>query len=181
MVAVSIISLLLVVATPSYKRMILKSRAEEAKATIQAIIFAEERYRQEYGHYYPDGREVKSEGEIEKNLKIRLSQSNNFNYFITTERDTGYGGLLNEDGNFTIKALLRDEDWDICTTDSEDEICKGSGAISRDGWVNDYDTGEDRHYILFRYPYLINMDSDSATISSGGLLEGGVLYEYLYQ
>ncbi len=161
--------------------MILKSRAEEAKASIQAIVFAEERYRQEYGHYYPDSGEVKSEGEIEKNLKIRLSHSNNFNYFISTESDTGYAGLENVDGSFTVKAILRDGEWDICTTDDESEICKASGAISRDGWVDDYDTGEDRHFLLFRYPYFINMASDSSTISSEGMIEGGILYEYLYQ
>jgi type II secretory pathway pseudopilin PulG len=181
MVAVSILSMLLIVATPTYRRMILKSRTEEAKTMLQAIIFAQERYRQEYGVYYPKGGdEVRNEAEIAKNLKISLSNSNNFNYFITTKRDTGYGGLVNEDGNFTVKVVLRDASWGVCTTSTLTDICKELGTANRESWVSDYNTGENKHFLLFRYPSILNSPNDAPAISDEGYIEGGIYYEYLH-
>ena len=181
MVAVFILSMLLIVATPTYKKMILKSRTEEAKAIVQAIVFAQERYREENGEYYPNSDEVKNEAEIAKALKIDLSKSNNFNYFINTKYNTGYNGLINEDGNFTIKVVLRDNSWGICTNTVLTNICKPNGTINRDSWVEEYNTGEDKHFLLFRYPTILNQTDDPSTVSSDGFIDEGISYEYLYE
>ena len=165
MIAVFIMSMLLVVATPIYKKRLLKSRTEEAKVVIQSIIFAEERYKQENGYFYPnDDSIVKNERVIAKALKINLSQSNNFNY--TIEDLSG-----SDDGNFTIRAILRADSWDICTDGmAASTICKQNNTIDEDSWVKEYNRDKNKHYLEFRYPNKL----------TGDYVEGGVSYEHLY-
>jgi len=163
MIAIFIISMLLVMAVPKYERVMLKSRTEEAKSIIQSIIFAQERYKQEMGNFYPttDGSTISNEEVISQNLKIDLSKSNNFNYFITDLTGT-------DDGNFTIKAVLRIDNGTCSTT--SDTICKQNGTAGIDNWVSQYNRGENRHFIEFRYPNKLR----------GDFVEGGISYENLY-
>ncbi len=172
MIAVFIMSMLLVVATPIYKKRLLKSRTEEAKVVIQSIIFAEERYKQENGNFFPKyntdsipaNSEVKNEKLIAEALKINLSQSNNFNYTIKDLSGS-------DDGNFTIRAILRADSWDICTDGMvASTICKQNNTIDEDSWVKEYNRDENKHYLEFRYPNKL----------TGDYVEGGVSYEHLY-
>ena len=161
MIVISIISILLMAATPVYDKIIFKSRADEAKSTIQSIALAQQRYHHEIGSYYPSAPStVKNEQIIAKAIKVNLSNSTNFNYFITKESD----------GNYTIKAVLRDNSWSTDCDSSESKICKMNGTLSKDDWVDSYNRGEDRHYLLFKYPDKISDDYS----------EDGVSYEYLY-
>jgi prepilin-type N-terminal cleavage/methylation domain-containing protein len=171
-VTMSIVGILATIAIPIYEKMILKSRVEEAKATIQSIIFAQERYKQETGDYFPAKDSfVQNENNISKTLKVDLSKSNNFNYFITrvTNTDSLYNSIVNNDSNFTIKAVLRG--WDLCTDDTSATPCKQSGAENVDSWVEQYTRKETNHYILFRYPN---------KLSGGDYIDNGVDYEKLY-
>jgi len=165
MIAIFIISMLLVMAVPRYKKLIFKSKTEEAKAIIQSIIFAEERYRQENGYYYPnDGSAIKNERVISKNLKINLSNSNNFNYFI---KDAG-----GSDNNITITAVLRANN-NLCNDETISTVCKQIGTSNGDDWLNQYNrsvTGTLKHYIEFQYP----------TKLTGDYVENGISYEHLH-
>ena len=167
MITVSLIAILATIALPKYDRMILKARSDEAKAVIQSIVFAQERYRQERGNFFPnDDSEVKNERVITNELRINLSQSNNFNYTIEDLSGT-------EDGNFTIKAILRLEhsNSDICTADDiSSSRCKQEGTINEDGWVGQWTRAETNHFIEFRYP--TRLDND--------FTEGGISYENLH-
>ena len=172
MIVIAIISALLMASMPIYNKMIFKSRADEAKATIHAIALAQERYFQEIGEYYPPiaTGEVTNENVIGDNLKVDLSKSNNFNYFITT--DDSNNSL---DGNYTIKAMLRSDDWSICTTTTLTSKCKMSGSANIESWVSNYSNtdraNENKHYLEFRYPTKIDDDYS----------EGGISYEHLYE
>jgi type IV pilus assembly protein PilE len=163
-VAMSIIGILATIAIPIYERMILKSRADEAKAMIQAIVFAQERYKQERGKFYVESDGViKNENAISENLKIKLSESNNFNYYIE-ELNTS------QDGNFTVKAILRPTSWGICTDTTISTKCKHTGAENVDSWVLNYNRAEDKHFIKFQYPLKL----------TGEYIDSGIDYEHLY-
>ena len=165
MIVLIIIGLLLTIAINPLTKMLFKSRSNEAKAVIQHIVFAEERYKQETGSFFPSSGVVKNEEEIAKELKIDLSKSNNFNYFI--ESLTGA-----DSGNFLIKVVLRADDFDDCpNATSSLTICKQPGTIEEDDWVKKYDDrGEDKYYLEFKYPNKL----------TGDYIEGGVSYEHLY-
>lgn len=166
MIAVAIGSMLLVMATPIYNKMVLKSRTQEAKAVIESIVFAQERYKQENGKFYfIDNTEIKNEQQIKKELKISLKESPNFNY--TIEELVGV-----DDGNFTIKAILRDSTWPLCTDTTSSSICKQEGSAEVEAWVEAYNRGESKHYIKFKYPVKYN--------SNDAFISGGVDYEHLY-
>lgn len=147
--------------------MILKARADEAKTTIQALAFAQERYHQERGKYYVNGTTaIVNEQMIHENLKVDLSKSNNFIYSIEEGTTTNY--------SYIIKATLRDDDWDTCgSTTSDSFLCKQNDSQDRESWVNAYsDTiSEDNHYLEFTYPELIDNDYS----------EEGISYENLYE
>ena len=161
MIVISIITILIMTANPIFDKIIFKSRADEARATIQSINLAQQRYYHERGNYYPDSAgTVKNEQIISEAIKVDLSKSSNFNYFITKESD----------GNYTIKAVLRDDSWNTDCDSSESKICKMDGTLSKDEWVDSYSRGEDKHYLHFKYPDKISDDYS----------ENGVSYEYLY-
>jgi prepilin-type N-terminal cleavage/methylation domain-containing protein len=169
LVVISIISLLMTIAVPTYDKMILKARADEAKATIQAIAFAQERYHQEVGEYYPNNTEqISNENNIHENLKVDLSISNNFLY--TIEGDNG--------DSYIISAYLRHEDaWDECGSNSADGFdCKQDGTRKHNSWVEAYEdtisSGElSYHYLQFQYPELLE----------GDYVEEGISYENLHK
>jgi len=174
MITISIIAILTSIAIPVYSRVILKMRSDEAKAVIQSIVFAQERYKQENGDFYPKSNTdaipsdstVKNEKSIVKALKINLSKSNNFNY--TIEDLSG-----NEDGNFTIKAILRLPHLnisDICTNETIGTLCKQEGTINEESWLSQWNRAETNHFLEFRYPSQLNND----------FTEGGVSYENLH-
>jgi prepilin-type N-terminal cleavage/methylation domain-containing protein len=164
MVVISIIALLLTLAMPTYNKQVLKGRADEAKSMIQAIAFAQERYKQEFGDYYPSNSSddtIKNEDLIYDELKIDLSKSNNFNYFLIRKKD---------EENYTIKAILR-VDNTKCIDKDKTKRCKNDTAPDLDSWVASYDDrAEDKYYLLFDYP---NKIDDDYSVS-------GVSYEYLY-
>ncbi|MEA2018214.1 MAG: prepilin-type N-terminal cleavage/methylation domain-containing protein [Campylobacterota bacterium] len=164
MVVVSIIGILLTLAIPTYNKQILKGRADEAKSMIQAIAFAQERYKQERGDYYPPitaTETIKNEALIYDELKIDLSKSNNFNYFLVR---------VSGDENYEIKAILR-VDNSICADKTKSTRCKNDDSTDADSWVDAYtDKAENKYYLSFKYPQKI--DDDYSV--------GGVSYEYLY-
>lgn len=163
-IVILIMGILTTMAVPTYKRMILKSRSSmEAGGIISSIVNAQERYKIENGVFYPNNDStIKNESSIVKELKIKLSTSNNFNYFIED-----LSGV--DDGNFTIKVMLRADSWDSCTNSTPSTLCKQSGAIDEDDWVKQYNRAEDKHYLEFRYPNKL----------TGDFVEGGVSYEHL--
>jgi len=184
MIVLTILSILITMSMPTFNNMLLKSRSEEAKAVIQSIIFAQERYKQENGDFYPKinsttipaDSEVRNERVIAEALKINLSKSNNFIYTIEDLSGT-------EDGNFTIKAILRDDDWNVCTTDTFSMLCKQDGSIDEDEWLSQYNRAEDKHYLEIRYPTRF-----SGTVTVGGqaveitdFMQGGISYKNLYE
>jgi len=184
MITISIIALLATIAIPIYDRMILKGRSDEAKAMIQSIVFAEERFRQETGSYYPPTTEVTDEEEIARELKINLSQSNNFIYSITTATTTGtdYENLGNVEGNFTVRATLRKDSWNTC--DNGGTICKQNGTIDEDSWVAQYyPVNNPNRYLLLRYPARLtgNIDIKGVTVPIEDFMEGGISYARLHE
>jgi len=164
MVVVAIISILVTIAMPIYNKQILKGRADEAKSMIQAIAFAEERYRQEIGDYYPSNSSdetIKNEDLIYDELKIDLSKSNNFNYFLIRAKD---------DANYEVRAILR-VDNAKCSDKDKSTRCKNDASQDADSWVDAYeDKAEDKYYLSFKYPQKIDDDYS----------ESGVSYEHLY-
>lgn len=162
MVVMSIIAVLVTIVIPSFQHRILKGHADEAKVVIQSIVFAQERYKQENGNFYPnDNTIIKNENNISTKLKINLKKSNNFNYTLEKLAD----------GNFTIKAILRADSWSECgTSNTASDICKQNGTKTVDNWVTQYNRAENKHYIKFRYPDKL----------SNEFVEGGISYEYLY-
>ena len=164
MITVSLIAILATVAIPIYDRMILKARSDEAKAVIQSIVFAQERYKQETGSYYPLSNEtITNEELIHSNLKVNLSKSNNFNYSIE--------GLA--DGNFTIRATLRADGWGICNNNVNlQNRCKQNATPVLDNWVTQWSNRGviNNHFLEFRYPNRLNND----------FTEGGISYENLH-
>ena len=170
MVTISIIAMLTTIALPVYNRMILKARSDEAKAVIQSIVFAQERFRQENGSFYVDSTNIiTNENEIGKNLKInqQLSNSNNFNYSIE--------GLA--DGNFTIRATLRANGWGICNNNINlQNRCKQNATPVLDNWVTQWNNrgvvnnNIINHSLEFKYPNRLDNE----------FTEGGISYENLH-
>jgi prepilin-type N-terminal cleavage/methylation domain-containing protein len=188
MVTISIIAILTTIAIPIFDRMILKARSDEAKTVIESIVFAQERYKQETGAYYPPNREELNEENIVEALKINLSQSNNFIYSITTSTTTGteYDNLGNEDGNFTVRATLRKASWDVCGTNSSSTtVCKENGTIDEEGWVEQYysTASSPNRFLLLRYPARLkgNINVDSSTVAVTDFMEGGISYARLHE
>jgi prepilin-type N-terminal cleavage/methylation domain-containing protein len=188
MVTISIIAILTTIAIPIFDRMILKARSDEAKTVIESIVFAQERYKQETGAYYPPNREELNEENIVEALKINLSQSNNFIYSITTSTTTGteYDNLGNEDGNFTVRATLRKASWDVCGTNSSSTtVCKENGTINEEGWVEQYysTASSPNRFLLLRYPARLkgNINVDSSTVAVTDFMEGGISYARLHE
>jgi len=180
MITISIIALLATTAIPIYDRMILKAKSDEAKAVIQSIVFAEERFRQENGRYFPTNREVTNEEEIFANLRINLSQSTNFIYSITT--GVGYDGFDNIDGNFTVRATLRRDTWNTCN--SGGAICKQNGTLDEDAWVEQYyPVNNPDRFLLLRFPARLTGDIniDGTDIDVDDFMEGGISYARLHE
>jgi len=174
MIVVFIIGILLTMVMPKLDNMILKSHVNEAKAVIQSMIFAEERFKQENGYYYPkDASTIKNERLISEKLKIDFSRSNNFNYFITDESGS--------DNNFTIRAVLRADDWDVCTDTTPSTICKQSGTVDEDNWVSKYNRGESNHYVEIKYPTRLTgtVTVDGESFQYEDFMEGGISYAFI--
>ena len=165
LVVMVIIAILISLAHPTFDKMILKARSDEAKVTILSIAFAQERYYQEIGGFYPSvsNSEIKNEDTISKNLKIDLSISNNFIY--TIQKDS--------DGNYIVKAIMR-RDEAICSNgNSDDTFCKQSNSKDIDEWVGSYgEFNEDSRFIKFQYP---------TKLATSDFVEEGIDYEYLFQ
>jgi prepilin-type N-terminal cleavage/methylation domain-containing protein len=181
MITISIIAMLATIALPIYDRMILKARSDEAKAVIQSIVFAQERFRQENGRYYPSNTEVTDEELIHNKLRINLSESNNFIYSISTAV-AGYDSFGNVDGNFTVKATLRRANRDICNNGGA--ICKQNGTIDEDAWVAQfYPANNPDRFLLLRYPTRLsgNIVIDGSTMEVEDFMEGGISYARLHE
>jgi Tfp pilus assembly protein PilE len=149
MVSVAILGILMSIAIPTYQNYVLKGRFEEAKATLQAIVLAEERYRAYRGGYYPGNTNVVNEQFLFEMLEVDLSESNNFIYSIQGTNDGSW---------FVARATLRNAEIDDCTTPANNtsSICKqidttdiddDTGGI--DDWVENFDTGTGKHYISY--------------------------------
>ena len=164
MVVLTIITLLLTVAMPIYDRQVLKARADEAKLTIQMITFAQERYFQENGEYYPDDTStIVNENNIHTNLRIDLKKSNNFIYSITGGNGSSY----------SIKAILKGDSttWPNCNrTQTDTNRCKQFETPIVATWTSKYKQGLDNHYLSFNFPILISND----------FTENGISYAHLY-
>jgi Tfp pilus assembly protein PilE len=172
LVTIAIITTLLTMAVPIYDKKILKGRFDEAKVTIQAIALAQERYKLETGAYYSfeSGTDVKNEDIISSTLRVDLTKSNNFVYHLIGVDD------INDQQQYLIKAILRDKSWNTdCSTTDKTEICKQKNTIDEEEWVENYSTGEDKHYIRFRYPTSIKDDESGVT-----QVENGIDYTNIY-
>ena len=146
MIALAIMGTMLIAGLVSYKKLLLSSKFEEAKVTIQSIALAQERYKQKNRVYYhPSMLIIGNEDFISNDLKVDLSKSNNFDYKIYMNSvDKSY---------YTIRATLRYyEDRTCQDTFSIGTNCKQQGTLKRDEWVNGYSPNGNNHYIEFRFP-----------------------------
>lgn len=167
LVVMIIVTTLVSIAQPTYEKYILKARVEEVKSTIVSIAFAEERYHQEMGNYYPLSstididKFIKNEDDISRDLKIDLKNSNNFIYMIKVDND----------GNYVIKAIMRRTE-DLCQSgDDKETICKQTDTSDIDEWGDSYGTfNEESRYIEFKYPIKF----------TGEYVEEGINYENLF-
>lgn len=162
MVTVAIIGILLSVAVPLYDREVLKGRFEEAKVTLQSIMLAQERYKIEVGKYYTvTTGTISNEDMISNNLKVDLTQSNNFLYQIVATTDTK---------SYHIKAILRNSSWDnVCTTNDANDVCKQKTTIDREEWVTSYTTSLNNHFIEVTYPTLYTQNGTTVLNVENGI------------
>jgi len=150
LVVLAILGILYTVAVPTYDNYILKSRFDEAKVTLQALMLAQERYKIENGHYFSlTSGTIDNELIIANNLKVDLSTSNNFAYQLVGVAD------IDNIHQYRFKAILRPDSWDSnCDsyTDNPDTTCKQNETQSADDWVTNYTRDTEKHYIEIRYP-----------------------------
>jgi prepilin-type N-terminal cleavage/methylation domain-containing protein len=160
LVVLAVVGVLLGVAVPSYNNQVLKGRFEEAKLIIQAMMMAQERYHYEHGIYYTvTTGTIDNEDLIHNNLKVDFTSSNNFIFTLVASDDLQ---------SYRIKAMLRDDSWNVCTDLDPDSLCKQTGTQDEDSWVGSYNTSTSTHYIEARFPVPL---PDSV---------GGIDYTHLY-
>ena len=150
LVVLTILGILYTVAVPTYDNYILKSRFDEAKVTLQALMLAQERYKIENGHYFSlTSGTIDNEKIIANNLKVDLSTSNNFAYRLVGVED------IDDIQQYRFKAILRPRSWvndcDSYPSDLE-KTCKQNETQSADDWVSNYTRGTEKHYMEIRYP-----------------------------
>jgi type IV pilus assembly protein PilE len=166
LVTIAIVTTLLTVALPIYDKKVLKSRFDEAKVTIQAIALAQERYKLETGVYYSfdeDTGDIKNEDIISFTLRVDLAKSNNFVYHLVGVDD------IDDKQQYLVKAILRHNSWDTNCNSNNDDLCKQDDTIDEDEWTTKYSTGEEKHFIRFRYPTLIKDDESDVTQAENGI------------
>jgi prepilin-type N-terminal cleavage/methylation domain-containing protein len=161
MVTVAIIGVLYSLAVPSYDRQIFKDRFDnEAAIALKSIALAQEQYHIETGKYFPADANTKTNGdEISNELKIDLSWSNNFLYYVRGTDGQGY----------TIGAILRKDTWNVCPSDDENrEYCLQQNTKDEYQWVKDVENRSPVHFFL---EYNFNIDNK----------ENGLNYQYIFQ
>lgn len=138
MVALSIVSVLVSIVYPYYKREVLLGRFEEAKLMIHKIALAQEKYYVEHGKYYFLPSSITNENLIASKLDVDLKVSNNFMYAV-----------IKDDNGYKIKAMLR---FNIGTCNNDIYYCKQLESPIRNNWVIEYNTAADNHALYFKYP-----------------------------
>jgi len=145
MVTIAIIGVLFSTAVPLYDKQVLKSKFDtEAALVLKSIMLAQEQYHIETGKYYTstDGN-INNESVISSNLKINLNKSNNFLYIILETAD---------EQSYLIKAILRSDDWAICTDSVVSKYCKQENTLAIDSWPSSYTRSDDKHFLKMQYP-----------------------------